>query len=262
MIHFCLRSIIEKYQYSPQNDLQKNDDTGLLRLADKSHLGNSEMIARMEALERDIITYFKSRNEDDTGKRIPAQHPSTVKKQPFIAPKIQVHRAGVIKSTAFPSSHGRGGTRPHIWSSGPAGTHVDDDNPYFNQCTCPGHHHPDNQDCPCSPHHMDDQHCWDSAEPEHHHHQDEHHHHPDEYHHHNDYHPDTCLPSEEHHHHHHTDDHFGGGHSSHEYHHHGDWSNADNSGHNYDNSYGGGGFDYHGGGGSSNTDYGGPGSFY
>ncbi|CAF1268405.1 unnamed protein product [Rotaria sordida] len=258
--------IIEKYQYSPQNDLQKNDDTGLLRLADKSHLGYPEMLARMEALERDIVAYFKSRNEDDTTRRIPVQPPFAIKKQPFVATKTQTHRGGVIKSTKFPSSYSRGGTRPHIWSSGPAGTHVDDDDSYLHHCTCPGHHHhPDNHDCPCSPHHMDDQHCWNPSEHEHHHHDDDHHHHHDDHHHHHDdhhHHHDDHHHDDHDHHHHHTDDHFGGGHSSHEHQHHGDWSHGDNSGHNYDSSFGGGGFDYHSGGGSDNTNYGGPGSFY
>ncbi|CAF0761049.1 unnamed protein product [Rotaria sp. Silwood1] len=254
-------SILEKYQYSPQNDLEKNNDTGLIRLADKNRLQYPEAIARMEALERDIVAYFKSRNEDDTQRRIVAQPPPAIRKQPFIATKTQTHRRGVIKSTALPSSHWKGGARPQIWSSGPAGTHVDDDNPYWHQCTCPGHHHHDNHNCPCSSHHIDDQHCWNPSGHEDHHHHDDHDHHHDDHHHHHDDHPDSCFPSQEGHHHHHTDDHFGGGHSSYEHQHHGDWSHVDHSGYNYDNSTGGG-FDYHSGGGFDNTNYGGPGSFY
>ncbi len=142
-----------------------------------------------------------------------------------------------------PSRFTGGSSRPHIWSSGPAGTHVDDDNPYLDQCCCPGHHHqPGNHHCPCSPDYTDDQHGWNPSEQGHHHH------------HHHGYNPDTCLPTDEHHH-----DNFGGHHSSHEHGHDSNWSNADNSGHNYEHSSGGGGYDYQSGGGSG---YDGPGSFY
>jgi hypothetical protein len=202
------------------------------------------MVAHIEALERDIVEYFKSRNEDNTQRSIPVQPPPPIKTKPSVAVKAQPHRGGgVLKTTTFSSNKGRGGIRPPIWSSGPAGTHVDDNYPYLDQCTCPGHHHhPDNHDCPCAPHHMDDQHCWDSTE--HHHHNDDHPHHQND--------DQHCWDTTEHHH--HNDDHFGGHHSSHAHEHHGGSGNVDNSGYTYDHSSGGGGF--------SSTDYGGPGSFY
>jgi hypothetical protein len=238
--------------------LEKNDGTGLLRLADKTNFGNREMVAHIEALERDIVEYFKSRNEDNTQRSIPVQPPPPIKTKPSVAVKAQPHRGGgVLKTTTFSSNKGRGGIRPPIWSSGPAGTHVDDNYPYLDQCTCPGHHHhPDNHDCPCAPHHTDDQHCWDSTE--HHHHNDDHPHHQndDQHHHHphNDDQPHHQNDDDHHHHQHQNDDHFGGHHSSHAHEHHGGSGYVDNSGYTYDHSSGGGGF--------SSTDYGGPGSFY
>lgn len=253
IFHFYFRAILEKHKFSPLNDLVKNENTGLLRLADKNNFGNYEMAARIEALEADIVAYFKSRNEDSTRRTAPVEPPAPLKKKPLVPPKNQSNRGGGgIRSTGFKPSRSGGGLGHQIWSSGPAGTHVDDDNPYLDQCTCPGHHHHhDNHDCPCSPHHMDDQQCWDSSEHHHHHedhhqhHDDHHHHHDDHHHHHHEYNPEICLPSNEHHHH-HTDDHSGGHHSSHGHDHHGGWGN--------DHSSGGGGF--------STTDYGGPGSFY
>jgi hypothetical protein len=272
--------ILEKHQFSPLNDLEKNDDSGLLRLADKKNFGRPELVAHIEALERDIVAYFKSRNEDNNIKGDQIQRPPPVKTKPFVAAKTQPHRGGAMKP---PSRSTGGSNRPHIWSSGPSGTHVDDDNPYWNQCCCPGHHHqPGNHHCPCSPDYTDGQHGLNPSEHGHHHHHhhgynpdtysptdEHHHHHHDNEHHHHGYNPDTCLPTDEHHH-----DNFGGHHSSHGHEQHSNWSNTDNSGYNYEHSSGGGGggydyqsgggggYDYQGGGGYGNTDYGGPGSFY
>ena len=106
------------------------------------------MVSRMEALERDIVAYFKSRNEDSNMKSIPVQPPLTQTK-PFIASKTQSHCGGVSRSTSFSSSNWRGGSRQHMWTSEHSGTHVDDDNPYLDQCLDPGHHHH-------HPHHTDD----------------------------------------------------------------------------------------------------------
>jgi hypothetical protein len=243
-ISFSLRTILEKHQFSPLNDLEKNDDTGLLRLADKTRFGQPELVAHIEALERDIVAYFKARNEDNNIKGVQVQHPPP-KAKPFVAARTQPHRGGAMKSAAFAPNKLGVGIRPHMWTSGASGTHVDDDNPYLDQCTCPGHHHhPDNHHCPCAPDHMDDQHCWNPSEHNDHHHEQHH-----EQHH--EHHPDTYLPSDQHH---HTNDQSEGHHSSHDHGHHTDWGHSDHSGHNYDHSSGGGG--------SHNTDYGGPGSFY
>jgi hypothetical protein len=211
------------------NDLEKNDNTGLLRLADKRTFGRPDLVAQIEALEADIVAYFKSRKEDNNVKTDQVQRPPPVKTKPFVAAKTQPHRGGGgFKPTKFPSSGTTGSSRPQIWSSGPSGTHVDD---HSSDSSDDEHHH--------HHHHHDDEHHQ-------HHHGDEHHqhHHGDEHHQHHH--------GNEHHHHQHGDEH---------HHHHGDWSNADNSGHNYNHSSGGG-YDYNSGGGFDNTNYGGPGSFY
>jgi hypothetical protein len=223
-------------------DLQKNGDTGLIRLTDETYSGHPESVKRIEALERDIVAYFQSRKEDNNAKSIVKQPPPSTKTKPVIS---KPHRSTGFKAPIISSSQRGTGNRPLIWSSGPAGTHVDDHDPYFDQCNCPGHHHHHgNHNCPCSPDHTDDQHCWNPSEHEHHQH------------------------------HHHTDHHFEGDHSSHGHEHHGDWDNTHHSGHDYGHSSGGGGFDYTdygghhydnssgGGGGFDNTDYGGHGSFY
>jgi len=151
MVLFSFRTILEKHQFSPLNDLEKNNDTGLLRLADKKNFGSPEVIAHMESLERDIVAYFKSRNEDSSVKINEAQQPSLVKAEPSVAAKTQPHRSGGSTLTTI---------TPSVWSSGPAGTHVDDDNPYGGDPLEHAHHHDDGE------HHQ-------------HHHDDEHHQHDD-----------------------------------------------------------------------------------
>ncbi|CAF1327579.1 unnamed protein product [Adineta ricciae] len=269
-------AILERHQFSPINDLEKNNDTGLIRLANKSHLGQLE-VQRMEMLERDIVAYFQSRNEDKKTKTTShPQPPPPVKSTPSKPSKPLPSRAtgGGLKPTKFNTPYS---TRPpgyHIWSSGPSGSHVDDHNPYLDQCTCPGHcHHPDNHDCPCAPHHMDDQHCWPSTDcddHDHHHHhghddqhcgpstdhdyeQHHHHHHDHDHHHHGyDHHTAICPPSDHHGHGSHpdtylpSDNYDSGHHSTHDHGHHGGYDN--------DYSYGGG--EHH------DSDYNGPGSFY
>ncbi|CAF1336840.1 unnamed protein product [Adineta steineri] len=268
--HYADRwAILENHQFSPINDLEKNNATGVIRLADKTGSRDAKMIARMEALERDIVAYFQSRNEDSKTRSIPPQHPPPAQKKPLIKTTTHTQRNTGSRYPTNPSRSGTGGTYPHMWTSGPAGTHVDDHNSYSHLCTCPGHHHQaENCDCPCSPNHMDDQHCWNPSEHDDHHYH--HHHNDDDHHHHHDQHPDNCQP---------PDDHHGGHHSSHGHDHHGGWDNqhsshehhggSDNhhsSGGGWDNHYStDGGGDYHhssGGGGFDSTDYNGPGSFY
>ena len=226
------------------------------------------MVARMEAIERDLVAYFRSRNEDKNVRNIPMQRVPPGKTKPFVANKTQTHRGGTLRTTTFASRPFIGGTRPHVWSSGPSGTHVDDHDPYWDQCTCPGHHHhPGNHDCPCGPNHMDDQHCWNPSEQEHHHYPDAHHHNEHHHHHqddtfagHHQQHHTNDHSAGHHHHtddhsagHHHTNDHSTGHHWSHASGHHGNWGN-DHSSYDYGHSSGG-----HG---SSHTDYAGAGSFY
>jgi hypothetical protein len=148
MILFSFRTILEKHQFSPLNDLEKDDDTGLIRLADKKKFGRPDLITHMESLERDIVAYFKSRNEDSSVKTNQAQQPSPAKAKPSIAAKTQPHRS-----------------RPDVESSDPADTNVDDDNPDCGNSSEDEHHHDGAEH-----HDSGDEH-------HHHHHDDEHHHH-------------------------------------------------------------------------------------
>ncbi len=53
-------------------DLEKNNQTGLLRLTDRRQLGHTEAGKRLEAFEKAIVSYFRSRKEDYLKKPIPA----------------------------------------------------------------------------------------------------------------------------------------------------------------------------------------------
>lgn len=158
------------------------------------------MIARIEAFERDIVNYFKSRNEDKNVRNIASQSLPPNKQKPFTPAQPKPIPTGGLKPTVIPSSHFRGVSRPRIRSSGPAGTHEDDDEPYQNVSD-----HEQNNNC-----HQDD---------------DDHHHH--------------CHQDEhDHHHHHHQNNHDHDHHHHHD--HHEDCSNTDNSAYNNDNTnYGG-----------------------
>ena len=207
MIRF--RTILTKHQYSPLNDLEKNDDTGVLRLADKRRFGQPELVVKIEAFERDIVNYFKSRNEDNKTKTNPVQRPTPSKTKPYVSPRTQGNRGG---GGGFrPSAT----NRPQIWSSGPSGTHVDDHHPYDPNCPDPdyGHHHHHHDDDHHHHHHHGDHHHHHHDDDHHHHHHDnDHHHHHDDYHHHHDDHHHTDYHHDDHHHsdYHHDDYSYGG----------------------------------------------------
>lgn len=67
-----IRNILEDFQFSPSKDLEKNNQTGLLRLTDHHRSGQRHLAARSDEFERAIISYFRSRNEDNIKKPIPA----------------------------------------------------------------------------------------------------------------------------------------------------------------------------------------------
>ena len=81
---FSLRSILELYQFSPLRDLEKNNQLGLLRLADPKRLNEPERGKRLEDLEKTIISHFRSRNEDNIKRAIPAINT----KAPLARPKL------------------------------------------------------------------------------------------------------------------------------------------------------------------------------
>jgi len=52
--------------------LEKNNKTGLLRLTDYHRSGQPHLAKRLNDFERTIISYFRTRNEDNIKKPIPA----------------------------------------------------------------------------------------------------------------------------------------------------------------------------------------------
>ena len=59
------RGILIGYDFSPVSDLLKDEDTQVIRLKKKSLLGRLLGDRRLEEMERAIVDYFISRNEDD-----------------------------------------------------------------------------------------------------------------------------------------------------------------------------------------------------
>ncbi|CAF4689128.1 unnamed protein product [Rotaria socialis] len=57
-------SILERHQFSPSKDLERNTETDVIGLVSRRNIGKLQMSVRMIALERDIVTYFQSRKED------------------------------------------------------------------------------------------------------------------------------------------------------------------------------------------------------
>ncbi|CAF2671069.1 unnamed protein product [Rotaria sp. Silwood2] len=70
--YFDRWTILERCQFSPLKDLEKNNQTGLLRLTDYSRSEEVEAKKRSESIEKMIISYFRSRNEDNLKKSVPA----------------------------------------------------------------------------------------------------------------------------------------------------------------------------------------------
>ena len=157
---------MEKYQFSPSNDLQKSNETGVLRLFNPNDFGSPEAPSRIEALEHNIVNYFKTRDEDNNRANIGNQPRPNIDRKPFVAGKTQPgrKRGGHVSKIISGVRHGVRGV--HMWSSGPAGTHVDDHDPWWDQCTCQGEHHSDNHECPCSHHYTHDEYCGDPDEHE------------------------------------------------------------------------------------------------
>jgi hypothetical protein len=222
-MHLCslFRAILEKHQFSPMNDLETNNSNGLVRLADRRDAAQPGVITRLAALERDIVAYFRSRHEDSNVSEAPGTHAAS-KKRPPMAGRAPPHRSNMMRAPGSSSGPSRGGPKFPLWTSGPSGTHVDDDNPCLHLCSCPGHHHHHgNHECPCSPDHIDNHYCPSPSENDHDH--------------------------DHHHHHHHHEEQCEDDHTSTDYH-------TDNFDHHHSSEGAGGGFE--------GIDYGGHGSFY
>lgn len=120
------------------------------------------MSARLIGLERDIVGYFLSRKEDlKSNAPAPVQ---TIKVPPIRAkPNPGASASSPSRShwttnrptPSFFSSHQS--RLPHIWTSGPAGSHVDHDGIFWTDCTCSEHGNcPHDDDCPCCIHYCDE----------------------------------------------------------------------------------------------------------
>lgn len=115
--------ILEKYRYTPSTDLEKNPETGIIGLANKRQTDKVQMSPRLINLEKDIVAYFRSRNEDQ---------------------KPVVHSSTPSSSSSKISTH-------HSYTST---SHIYHQNTHWIDCTCShgwGHH----AGCPCYTHYTD-----------------------------------------------------------------------------------------------------------
>lgn len=86
------RSILEKFQFSPLRDLEKNDRSGLIRLREEPDLDRSpDAKRRIETFEKAIIVYFRSRNEDNIKRPIPAINPLAKKSKSQVPTYETIH---------------------------------------------------------------------------------------------------------------------------------------------------------------------------
>ncbi|CAF3527671.1 unnamed protein product [Rotaria socialis] len=82
--YFDRWSTLELCNFSPLKDLEKNNATGLIRLTNYRRLGEKEAAQRSESIEKIIISYFRSRNEDSLKKPIPAINLTMASSKPRI----------------------------------------------------------------------------------------------------------------------------------------------------------------------------------
>lgn len=68
---FFLRKILENFQFSPIRHLEKNGQTGLLRLATSASRTERDLSETLTEFQETIIAYFRSRNEDNTKRAVP-----------------------------------------------------------------------------------------------------------------------------------------------------------------------------------------------
>jgi hypothetical protein len=71
IICYIFRALLEQYRFSPLVDLEKNDKTGVLRFTNHNRFNKTKSAKRDEALEKEIIKYFLTRDEDNIKKPIP-----------------------------------------------------------------------------------------------------------------------------------------------------------------------------------------------
>lgn len=74
---------MDQFQFSPLIDLEKNDKTGLLRFTDHYCLGQRVSAKRIELLEKSVIKYFRSRDEDNIKKPLPTINTTIMTTKPI-----------------------------------------------------------------------------------------------------------------------------------------------------------------------------------
>ncbi|CAF3006613.1 unnamed protein product [Rotaria socialis] len=75
-------SLLERFQFSPLNDLEKNSHTELLRLAGYDDPDQSKSAERLQLLETNIVNYFRLRDEDNMESPIPTLNTITLANAP------------------------------------------------------------------------------------------------------------------------------------------------------------------------------------
>ena len=74
---------MEEFKFSPLIDLEKNDKIGLLRFTDHYCLGQRVSAKRIELFEKNVIKYFRSRDEDNIKKPLPTINTTIMTTKPI-----------------------------------------------------------------------------------------------------------------------------------------------------------------------------------
>ena len=90
---FLSRSLLEDAHFSPLVDLERNNKIGLLRFTDHYSSGQRISAKRIEILEKNIINYFRSRDEDNIKKPLPTTNTTVMTSRPITASSDEVFRS-------------------------------------------------------------------------------------------------------------------------------------------------------------------------
>lgn len=143
--YFYCRGILERYQFAPSKDLERNNQTGIIGLVNKRSIGKLQLSVRMIALERDIVAYFLSRKEDSTF-NVPKPI-QTVKYKSNSAQTPTYATSDRKNLPSFPSNFSR--PTPN-WVPNSTDCQANDDVFPWVDCTCLEHHDNDPHDPDCS----------------------------------------------------------------------------------------------------------------
>ena len=101
---FACRSLIKDSRFSPLIDLERNDGTGLLRFTDHMCTGQRISAKRIDSLQRNLIKYFRARDEDNVKKPIPTINTTVMTTRPTTATSHDVVRSNDDISTRIDDS--------------------------------------------------------------------------------------------------------------------------------------------------------------